>query len=199
MFEAADLRKMIDAAGVQLRAMLLLGINAGFGNSDVGVLPLDALDLDGGWVTFPRPKTGVTRRAALWPETVKAIKAALAKRPTPRADAAAGLVFVTKYGIGWAKSDCDNPISKETAKLLKKLDLQRPGLNFYALRHGLETIGGEAGDQVAVDHIMGHARDDMASAYRERVTDDRLKRIADYVHHWLFPLISSQAKHRKKT
>jgi len=134
MFEAADLRKMIDAAGVQLRAMLLLGINAGFGNADVGALPMDALDLDGGWVTFPRPKTGVMRRAALWQETVKAIKAALAKRPTPRTDAAAGLVFVTKYGIGWAKSDCDNPISKETAKLLKKLGLSRPGLNFYALR-----------------------------------------------------------------
>jgi len=34
---------------------------------------------------------------------------------------------------------------------------------------------------------MGHARDDMASAYRERVTDDRLKDVADHVHAWLFP------------
>jgi integrase len=194
MFEAADLRKMIDAASVQLRAMLLLGINAGYGNADVGALPMDALDLDGRWVTFPRPKTGVTRRAALWPETVKAIKAALAKRPAPKTDAAAGLVFVTKYGIGWAKSDCDNPISKETAKLLKKLGLSRPGLNFYALRHGLETIGGEAGDQVAVDHVMGHAREDMASVYRERVGDDRLKAVADHVRAWLFPAPPERAE-----
>ncbi len=47
MFEAADLRKMIDAAGVQLRAMLLLGVNCGFGNNDVGTLPVAALDLGG--------------------------------------------------------------------------------------------------------------------------------------------------------
>ena len=44
------------------------------------------------------------------------------------------------------------------------------GRNFYALRHTFETIGGDAKDQVAVDHIMGHARDDMASVYRERIS-----------------------------
>ena len=103
-------------------------------------------------------------------------------------------MFITKYGIGWAKSDCDNPVSKETAKLLKKLELRRPGLNFYGLRHGFETIGGEAGDQIAVDHIMGHARDDMATAYQERVTDDRLKKVTDHVHDWLFPPKPTKAK-----
>jgi integrase len=59
--------------------------------------------------------------------------------------------------------------------------------NFYALRHTFETIGGEARDQVAVDHIMGHARDDMASVYRERVSDQRLKAVSDHVRAWLFP------------
>jgi integrase len=186
MFEPADLRTMIDAAGLQLRAMILLGANCGFGNSDIGNLPLAALDLDGGWVTYPRPKTGVKRRAALWLETVKAVRAVLAKRPEPKDDAHAGLVFVTKYGKTWAKDDGDNPISKETAKLLKELGLHRPGLNFYALRHTFETVGGEARDQVAVDHVMGHAREDMASVYRERVGDDRLKAVADHVHAWLF-------------
>src|SRR5439155_120411 len=46
MLEADQLRKMIEAAGVPLRAMLLLGVNAGFGNTDVATLPLSALDLD---------------------------------------------------------------------------------------------------------------------------------------------------------
>ena len=38
-------------------AMFLLGINCGFGNADCGTLPLSALDLDGCWINFPRPKT----------------------------------------------------------------------------------------------------------------------------------------------
>src|SRR5262249_47837992 len=56
MFEAEQLRRMIAAAGVQLRAMLLLGVNCGFGNADCGTLPLAALDLDRGWVDYPRPQ-----------------------------------------------------------------------------------------------------------------------------------------------
>ena len=187
MFEAAELRKVIDAAGPQLKAMILLGVNCGFGNADVGTLPAAALDLDGGWVTYPRPKTGVGRRAALWPETVKALRAVAANRPEPKDPAHAGLVFVTKYGKTWAKDGYDNPVSKETAKLLKALGMHRPGLNFYALRHTFETVGGESRDQVAVDHVMGHARDDMASVYREKVSDERLKAVSDHVRAWLFP------------
>jgi hypothetical protein len=34
MFEAEELRRVIDAADVTLRAMILLGINCGFGNND---------------------------------------------------------------------------------------------------------------------------------------------------------------------
>ena len=197
MFEAADLRKVIDGAGVQLRAMILLGVNAGFGNADVGTLPIAALDLEGGWATYPRPKTGVGRRAALWPETVKALRAVLGKRPTPKDEAHAGLVFVTKYGKSWAKDGYDNPVSKEMAKLLNELGIRRPGLNFYALRHTFETVGGEARDQVAVDHVMGHAREDMASVYRERISDDRLKAVAGHVRAWLYPKRKADGQRKK--
>jgi len=33
---------------------------------------------------------------------------------------------------------------------------------------------------------MGHARDDMASVYRERISDERLIAVTDYVRRWLF-------------
>ena len=33
---------------------------------------------------------------------------------------------------------------------------------------------------------MGHARDDMASVYRERISDERLKAVSDYVWKWVF-------------
>jgi integrase len=65
--------------------------------------------------------------------------------------------------------------------LLGKVGLARRGHTFYALRHTFETIGGESRDQVAVDAIVGHSRDDMASVYRERTGDDRLRAVAEHV------------------
>jgi integrase len=188
MFEPEKLRAILAATGTQLKAMLLLGVNCGFGNADCGNLPIGALDLTCGWVSFPRPKAGAARRVPLWPETVAALRVALAARPAPKCAQDAQLVFITKYGTCWAKRTCDNPVSKETAKLLKSLGICRQGLNFYALRHTFETIGGETRDQVAVDHIMGHARDDMASLYRERISDERLRAVTDFVHRWLFAM-----------
>jgi integrase len=167
--------------------MILLGVNCGFGNADVGTLPLSGLDLAGGWLSYHRPKTGVDRRCPLWPETVTAIREALAERPEPKDPADAGLVFVTSHGGRWAKDTNDNPISKEVAKLLKALKLHHGrGLGFYTLRHVFETVGGEAKDQVAVDHIMGHAREDMASVYREAISDVRLRAVAEHVRACLF-------------
>jgi integrase len=178
--------------------MILLGANCGFGNNDVGRLPLSALDLDGGWVNYPRPKTGIERRCPLWPETVATIREALAKRPAAKNEADAALVFITKYGTSWAKETCDNPVSKETAKLLAEVKLARKGVNFYSLRHTFETIGGEAKDQVAVDAIMGHADASMSAAYRERISDERLKAVTDFVRAWLFPPTKAKKAGGKK-
>lgn len=201
MFEGAELRTILGKAEVPLGAMILLGLNCGFGNADLATLPMRAVDLSAGWVDHPRPKTGIPRRCPLWPETVKAVFAALDKRPTPKEDADAGLLFITKYGQRWAhhtvqhpekegeklKMRRDDPISKEYRKLLRDLGLHNHGRGFYALRHVFETIGGESRDQVAVDAIMGHARDDMASVYRERISDDRLQAVVDHIHAWLWP------------
>src|SRR5262245_48487071 len=40
LFTADEIRRILDVAGVQLKAMTLLAINGGFGNSDCGNLPL---------------------------------------------------------------------------------------------------------------------------------------------------------------
>jgi integrase len=173
--------------------MILLGVNCGFGNADCGTLPLSALDLDGGWVNYHRPKTGITRRCALWPETVEALRESLARSPKAKAEGDAGLVFLRAKGGSWHKKIEDNPVSKEMRKLLNLLGINGCR-NFYALRHTFETIGGEAKDQVAVDHIMGHARDDMASVYRERISDERLKAVTDHVRAWLLATDTDAAK-----
>jgi integrase len=189
MYDAEQVRSLLNVAGRQLKAMILLGVNCGFGNSDVGTLPVSALDLNQGWVDYPRPKTGIHRRCPLWPETVTAIQAASKVRYQHKREDHSELIFVTKRGYSWAKIDRpDNPLSKEMTKLLKKLGFDRPGLNFYALRHTFATIGGEAKDQVAVDHIMGHAPagNDMAAVYRERISDERLIAVTEHVRKWLF-------------
>jgi integrase len=189
LFTAANLRRIIQAADVQLRAMVLLGINCGLGNSDCGQLRFRNIDLRSSWLNYPRPKTSVARRSKLWPETVLALQAAIDVRPEPKNDAHKELVFVTRTGKPWHKANVDNPIAKRFAKLLAKLGLRRTGLSFYALRHTTETIGGEVRDQVALNHLMGHAPPaaDMASVYREDIGDDRLKAVADHVHAWLWP------------
>jgi integrase len=185
MFEAAELRRILDAAGHPLKAMILLGVNAGFGNADCGTLPLAALDVDGGWVNYHRPKTGIDRRCPLWPETIAALREAMGRRPKPKLAAHAGLVFVTARLGSWHKETEDSPISKEMRKLLTAVGINGHR-NFYALRHTLETIGGEAKDQVALDFIMGHAREDMATVYRERISDERLQAVTNCVRRWLF-------------
>src|SRR5262249_16209442 len=143
------------AASVPMRAMILLAINCGFGNSDVGNLPRSALDLERGLADYPRPKTGIPRRCPLWPETVAALRDALASRPEPKDEAEPNLAFITKYGYGWAKDIADSPITKEMRKLLNSLGIDGHR-NFYTLRHTFRTVADEARDQPAVDHIMGH-------------------------------------------
>ena len=188
MFEAHEIRALIEAAGPQLKAMIHLGINCGFGNSDCGTLPQKALDLASGWIDYPRPKTGVGRRCPLWPETVQALREAMASRLEPKDKALAGLVFITKRGGPWRKETSDNPVSKETAKLLKRLGIQRRGVNFCALRQGFQTIGDEARDPIATRLIMGHAEmaGDMSAVYRERISDARLEAVVNHIHKWLF-------------
>ncbi len=185
MFEADELRRIIEAASQPIKTMVLLAINCGFGNADCGTLPLSALDLDNGWVNYHRPKTGISRRCALWPETVDALRDAIANRPKPKDRADAGLVFLTVRGASWHKQINDCPIGKEMKKLLIALGING-ARNFYASRRSFETIGGETKDQVAVNFIMGHADESMAAAYRERISDDRLRAVSDHVRKWLF-------------
>ena len=80
----------------------------------------------------------------------------------------------------------DDPITKEFSKLIHNLKIHRPGLGFYALRHTFETVAGDSKDQVGVDAIMGHAREDMSNLYREKIEDGRLLAITNHVRKWLF-------------
>jgi integrase len=188
LFTAEEIRRMIGTASVSLKALILLGINAGFGIADCGQVPLTALDLDGGWVTFPRPKTGIPRRCCLWPETVAALREVLAVRPKPKDPSLAGLALLTAHGTPWYAGKPGGPAVYKMTVLMRKCGVNgRKGLGFYTLRHVFRTVADEAKDQPAVDHIMGHEIPHMSSVYRETISDARLRAVADHVRAWLFP------------
>jgi integrase len=193
LFSPKKIHRLLDAASPPLKAMILLGIGCGFGNADCGHLPISALDLDAGMIDFPRPKTGVARRCPLWPETIAAAKEALAERPDPRREADAGLVFLTKYGLPWARGNDPAIISKEMTKLLDAFGIDG-GRNFYTRRHTFRTVADETRDQPAVDLIMGHEIPQMSTVYRERIDDNRLRAVAEHVRRWLFDAEARAAK-----
>jgi integrase len=192
MFQAADIRLILANASTQLRAMTLIGINCGFGQNDLSLLPENAVDLARGWINFPRPKTAVQRQCPLWPETVEAIRRVIAGRTPQAIENADGRLFVTRHGNSYVRLTENggnrDSIAMEFGKLLKKLKIKRHGLNAYALRHTFETIGGDSLDQIAVDFIMGHAprSDDMAEKYRRLVNGTRLKVVTEFVRLWLW-------------
>jgi len=190
MLEAHELRGLLNAASPSLKAMILLGVNGGLGNSDCANLPLQAIDLDRGWLDYPRAKTGIPRRCPLWSETVTALREVLAQRPKPEDEVDAHIVFLQANGRRWLreteKSRRDN-VSLHFRKLLADVGIERPGLNFYTLRHVHRTIADGSRDLVACDIIMGHSDSSMASHYRERVDDNRLMAVSEHVRNWLFP------------
>ena len=174
LFEAAEIRTLLEAASPQVKAMILLGVNAGLGNSDCASLPIRAVDLNGGWIRFPRPKTGIDRRCPLWPETVTAIREALDVRPTASDPKDRELVFVTKFGKRWVRVREDgkqapiNSIALEFGKLLKAAKLSREGVGFYALRHTFRTIADATRDFPAIRLVMGHTDHGIDDAYPDR-------------------------------
>jgi len=131
----------------QMRAMILVAVNCAFGQTDLAELPLETVDLDGGWIEFPRPKNGNERRAKLWPETVEMLRNFLEHhRPTPQPDHAFR-VFVRICGGSWRHYVPSGLTMDYTgrafAKMCKRCKIERKGLNFYGLRRSFRKVAGE--------------------------------------------------------
>lgn len=201
-FHAEEVRRLLEEAPAVLRAMVLLGINCGLGNTDVGNLPASCVDLERGWIDYARVKTGVQRRCPLWPETVEAIRLAtqeIARHRRPRESSAKGLLFVTRMGHPYTREEfyssrngkphvvLHDAVADAMQKAMRRAGISLRGLGFYGLRRSFETIGAETGNQVAVDHIMGHvpATSDMGAVYRQHVAERALRQVTDYVRTWL--------------
>lgn len=210
LFSPVDVRRLIVGSQshdrYQLRAMILLGLNCGFGNTDCSVLRMSEVDLVRGIVDNSRHKTGIERRAPLWPETVDALKVVVDRRPEAKSPGDADLVFLTEGGQPWVRyvtSEAGRAknldyISTSFQKLAQSVGIDRNGVGFYALRHTFETVAGGTGRQPEIDRIMGHEANDMAVIYREWERsgehDARLRIVTDFVREWYLSGISEELK-----
>jgi len=186
LFEPVEFRRILKKAPMPLKAYVLLGINAAYGPHDVAMLPRDAIDLKGGWVSFPRPKTAVIRRCPLWPETVAAVRDALVNRPRPVNPEHDYLAFLGQYGRPCFRDDQNNTIAQWFRAHIIRLGLHRSGLGFSTLRHTFRTVADETHDWPAVNLIMGHCDRTMGGVYRQKISDDRLEAVTEHVRKWLF-------------
>ena len=199
LFEPHEIHAMLDIADIHLKAMILLGINGGFGNTDCARLPIKAICFDRKIIEFNRPKTSIERVVPLWPETITALHKAIAARPRPVDDDADKLLFLTKFGFPWVRQNVhtadDRGITKVITvdsivrafnKVLNELTIKRKGLGFYALRHTFRTWADETRDQHAIHRIMGHAIPGMSGIYVEEISLDRLQAVTEYVRGKLF-------------
>jgi integrase len=138
-YSAQQVQVLLRNADLQLKVMLLLGLNCGFGPKDIQDLTWDDFEADR--VTLPRSKTGVCQTYLLWPETREALDglrhhrreliARLARRGRDRSDG--GHVFMTKFWSPWSKDS----VAEQFRKLCKKAGV--PCYGFYRLRHCAST------------------------------------------------------------
>lgn len=186
IFTIEELRTLYHAATPQMKAFMLLALNGGVGNSDIG--KLEFRHIQNGWIDFPRPKTTAERKFPLWPETIKAIdKAKQIKGQLPN-------VFLTKYGNVWHNEKNHSAMSKEFRELCIGCGLHQTGRSFYSLRHQFRTVADRSRDTPAINLIMGHTDDTIAGGYREWIEPERLQAVVDMVRKWVKPMFRKPAK-----
>ena len=187
-FESGQIKKLLHAADVKMRAMIWLGLNCGFGCTDCAGLKWTNLDLTNARVRLPRRKTGILRDLPLWLETVEALE---------KVPKTGKLVFYTSRGNPYIqtlfKSDGNgngkyttlNTITTKFSRLIKRTGLDIPkGTGFYTLRRTAATIAARSGDPFAVQRLLGHADLQMATRYVQDVskqTDKVIENSRNYV------------------
>jgi integrase len=180
IFTPEEIRLLLEHATVQMQAMIWLGLNCGFGCTDVAELQWDDLDLKNGKVDLPRGKTGVPRNPSLWPETIQALQRIPPQGP---------LVFYTSDGNPWVRHNEKtkrhiDTVSKEFAKLITKAGIKaQEGTGFYTLRRTVATIAAKTKDPYAVQGILGHKDTRMASTYIQEV-EEQTEEAVNHIRDW---------------
>lgn len=142
--------EMLAGADDIQRCCLLVGLNLAYGQGDIAALK-PGMVLGDGIVSHPRPKTGVRRWGAIWPETLVMLGTLFKDRPS---------VNSIQYSLRLVMLPDHTP---------------------YDLRHTFATIGDQCADSRAVDCVMGHSGGSVRDGYQHGVESSRLHAVADFV------------------
>ena len=208
LFTAVQLRKLIEIAEPQMKAMILLGINCAYLQSDCAELPIrfndntrNELNLGSDpFIRFDRPKTGVRRKCTLWPETVEALKEVIGDRTD-------GFVFLTRRGKPLVHThkvfnrqgsllkltNCD-AVGKPFRELCKRSGCYVAGIGFSSFRTTFETRAWSTQslsvtDQAVIHWIMGHKLSGpdtprLADQYLQDISSADLHLVTDKIRNW---------------
>ena len=169
----------------QWKAIVLLGINAAYGPSDIANVRRS--DIHENKITLPRVKNGKPRLAFLWPETLQAIKDYLLyERPAMTAEGN-DLLFINSRQRSWSRKERTGfSFTCLSHYFQKLLPVKRSGVGFYSLRRTFATVAEEARDIPAVGVVMGHVDRSMQGVYRQYISDERVFKVCEHVRNWLF-------------
>lgn len=173
-----DLEKLLAVADGTDSALIMLALNCGFGNTDIGTLRLKDVDLDAGTISHPRPKTGVERDFILWPETVQVLREYLDnRRGQPKFTGSDKLFLVGRKGrpLCWQELKEDGKVRRSDAiklrfeRLCKRAGVARKyGVGFYIIRHTYATmIGSSSKDFREVQAALGQITIQQQEVYRQ--------------------------------
>lgn len=185
-YSIEDLTTLYKAATPQMRCLMLLGLNGGFGNKDIGTM--EAKHIQDGWIRFTRSKNQVDRECPLWVETIQAIEGT-------RQSGSGKLVFLSPTGESWHKGESNSHLIVAFKQLNEECGVYKHGRGFYALRHNFRTIANGLNDERGTARIFGHQKKSMADAYIHGCFDpERLKTIVEHVRKWCLPMLKAVAE-----
>lgn len=169
VFDEYQIRILLDTNDSRLRAMILLGLDAGFRVGEVARLKVKDIDSNNMMITIHNSKRGKTRKVPLSPALLNALRQYWkVYRPDPN-----GYMFL---GNSKTPHICQNYINAMFKNHIKKFDFYDPDIHFHNLRDTYATLMIRNGcDIFTLKKLLGHTSFSTTSRYIKYDTSDLVK------------------------
>lgn len=166
-FTLEQLRRMAGSMVGEMKTLTLLGIYTGARLGDLHLLKWESVDLAAGVISFRTQKTRRMMRIPIAPPLLRHVQ---------------GLERVGDYVVPGLAAKATNSVGIEFVRDLRRhgirTDMDRGGLSFHSLRHGLVSMLKAAGAPVSVAmEFAGHDSQQMSQHYTT-VSDEAMRQAA---------------------